>query len=465
MKFALGGALEGRALRKIEALAGKTVVLPCHINASDEVPTVEWSKKGLESSDDIIAFLYRDGCETHDEKNQAFLYRTNLFMDKLNSGNISLMISNVQLSDTGTYICTVRGKTSQEVATWELAVAVDDGVTLQCETDCSFPKPEIAFLDVEGNDISIEDPKTQVSDGCFTVSRRLTLQTHSKRITCRVWHPKKGPVKVTTTDNHYPAECTGSIIIAVAAASIVVCGLTVLICKKCGSCAGGLKTPLSRQSSDQSITCSSAEIPPQIIQVDNFKNATEEHQRITNDLKSKLHEKDEIIRQLTEQLNDLRSKQSPVVCQHGQPTLVSSPSKPSPDVSKPPTLPPQHVLHNNTPKPEASTSSSPLKTASLPLRKDLKPGAQRQSPAPLPLIQGSSYNYSSPALLMDFSSPSSPSAGAPPQSTVSRSQSLSESRSRPNGARRERRHTTLIPVSNRYGVLGDLPEDFEPLLH
>ncbi|XP_070849865.1 butyrophilin subfamily 1 member A1-like [Chaetodon trifascialis] len=200
--FCAGGALGGSASGRIEAFAGETVVLPCRINASDEVPTVEWSKKGQKP---IIAFLYRHGCETYDMKDQVFWYRTNLFMDKLNSGNISLMISNVQPSDTGTYVCTVRSRTSQEVATWELVVAVDGGVTLQCEAGCWFPEPMIDFLDIEENHISAEDQKThQVSEGCFTVSRRLTLQTHTERITCRVQHPKMSQVK--DTDIHIPGN-------------------------------------------------------------------------------------------------------------------------------------------------------------------------------------------------------------------------------------------------------------------
>ncbi|XP_070849556.1 uncharacterized protein [Chaetodon trifascialis] len=258
-------------------------------------------------------------------------------------------------------------------------------------------------------------------------------------------------------------SCAGDIIIA-AVVSIVVCALCGLLafkCKKCGSCAGGPKLSLSRQSSGQSTSCSSA-TSPQITQDDNFKNATAEHLRKTNELESTIREKVEIIRQLTEELKDLRAKQNPVVCQHGQPTIVSSPSKPSPDVSKPPTLPPQHVLHNNTPKPEASTSSSPPKPASFPQR---KPGVPRPSPAMHPLIQGSSYNHSSPALL-NFSSspPSSPSAGVLPQGTVARSLSLSESRPRLNSGRPQRRHTTTIQVNNRFSILGDLPEDSEPLL-
>jgi len=81
---------------------GETVILPCSTPLSNDVPAVEWSKKGL--SPEVI-FLYRDGCETFEMKNKDFQYRTNLIMNELKNGNISLRISNLKLSDSGTYQC------------------------------------------------------------------------------------------------------------------------------------------------------------------------------------------------------------------------------------------------------------------------------------------------------------------------------------------------------------------------
>uniref|UniRef100_A0A8C2XDE2 Ig-like domain-containing protein n=1 Tax=Cyclopterus lumpus TaxID=8103 RepID=A0A8C2XDE2_CYCLU len=86
------------------ALAGGDVTLPCSfsIKASDDFPTVEWSKEGLKPN---VVFLYRNGGETPEMKNPAFRYRTSLIVKELNNGNISLRISNVQLSDAGRYQC------------------------------------------------------------------------------------------------------------------------------------------------------------------------------------------------------------------------------------------------------------------------------------------------------------------------------------------------------------------------
>lgn len=56
------------------------------------------------------------------------------------------------------------------------------GVTLQCEANCWLPKPEIKFLDDQGNIITADDPKRdQEPSGCHTVKQTLTLQDAPKR--------------------------------------------------------------------------------------------------------------------------------------------------------------------------------------------------------------------------------------------------------------------------------------------
>lgn len=98
---------------KVQALAGETVVLPCQTSA-DDLPAIEWSKEGLAPKRIILA--YRNGRDVHGEKNELFHYRTSLIMDKLKDGNISLRISDVQLSDAGKYTCkTIRNQVAKEV--------------------------------------------------------------------------------------------------------------------------------------------------------------------------------------------------------------------------------------------------------------------------------------------------------------------------------------------------------------
>ncbi|XP_005951115.1 butyrophilin subfamily 3 member A2 isoform X2 [Haplochromis burtoni] len=191
-----GTAASANNVPKIVASAGETVLLPCSTTASDNVPTVEWSREGLPPD---IAFLYRDGCETFEMKNPVFQYRTNLIRDKLHHGNLSMVMSNVQRNDSGKYQCAIVRNPKTVIARVELFVGavseptlsivpdVGGGLTLQCEARCWFPEPTIRFLDAQGNEISAEDPKRdKESLGCFTVKRRVTLQTATNRVTCRV---------------------------------------------------------------------------------------------------------------------------------------------------------------------------------------------------------------------------------------------------------------------------------------
>ncbi|TMS02492.1 Butyrophilin subfamily 1 member A1, partial [Larimichthys crocea] len=117
---------------KVLAFAGGDVILPCSFNITDnnDFPTVEWSKEGLRPS---VVFLYRDGCEIHEMKNPAFEYRTSFINKELQNGNISLRISNVQLSDAGKYKCMRLWKNApRDITTVELVV-------VDCMRPCFLP--------------------------------------------------------------------------------------------------------------------------------------------------------------------------------------------------------------------------------------------------------------------------------------------------------------------------------------
>ncbi|XP_078132135.1 uncharacterized protein LOC144534208 [Sander vitreus] len=442
---------------KIWTFAGQSVILPCNISVSvnDDIPSVEWSKEGLKPN---IAFLYRDGCETFSEKNLVFDYRTNLIMDELKNGNLSLRISPLQLSDAGNYTCkTIRGR-PREIVTVELSVGAasepklsrvsvaGDGVTLQCEANCWFPRPEITLHDVQGNVIRAEDTKTHLDSrmGCFTATRRATVQT-ANRVTCRVHQPEMNEERVT--EINIPDECirscTQNTIIAVTVTTILCglssCALTALLCKRCGHSVG-------RHEMHKSPTCSNVEGHNL---GDRVGNASTEH------VMSNLHDKKEI-RRLTEELNHLRSKQC-VACQHGQPTVDSSPSKSSTDVSKPTVPDPNQSPQSNSPKAATSTNGNRPK----PGKKDSKPAISIHIPASSPEIQRSSPNHGSPAPLTG----SAASLGFPSDAThVGRSMSMSDSRPRPNSAKIQRRYSTSV-LSNRFSPLENLSEeDVEPLL-
>ncbi|XP_070849849.1 butyrophilin subfamily 3 member A2-like [Chaetodon trifascialis] len=317
------------------AFAGEDVILPCsyNITGSDDFPTVEWSKDGLQPN---VIFLYRDGCETHEMKNPSFQYRTSFISQELKNRNISLRISNVQLSDAGTYQCMRLWKNApRDITTVELVVgavsepklsvvsAESAGVTLQCEVDCWLPEPEIKFLDDQGNDILAHDPKRrQHASGCYTVTRRVTLQDATSSVACRVQQPQINQTRNT------------EILIPV----------------------GGEKGSLTRQSSDESTLSSAYDDNPllQSIRIDRpdsaGSNTIERLTREVADLKSKLHQKQMIILQLQ---SDNRSPLSPAV---GQPPMVCNPA--------------------------ASTNSRPPEPENLPQRQGSKPATSRRHSNP-----------------------------------------------------------------------------------
>ncbi|XP_061566148.1 butyrophilin-like protein 2 [Cololabis saira] len=173
------------------------------IPPSQDLPTVEWSREGVSPN---TVFVYRDGCETLEAKNPDFRYRTSLIMNELPNGNLSLRVSNLQLSDKGTYWCKiVRGQQPEVLAKLELDVvavsepkltAVPDVtgyLTVQCGVEGWLAEPEITFLDDQGNDIHAEKPERTAPN----ISRKAKIQTATNRSGFPVlpWPPRAPPFK------------------------------------------------------------------------------------------------------------------------------------------------------------------------------------------------------------------------------------------------------------------------------
>lgn len=86
------------------ARAGDDVILPCHLEPAYDVSTktLEWTRSSL---DPRFVYVSRASQELEKLKNPSFKGRTSLFVDELKYGNISLKISKVKFTDTGTYKC------------------------------------------------------------------------------------------------------------------------------------------------------------------------------------------------------------------------------------------------------------------------------------------------------------------------------------------------------------------------
>uniref|UniRef100_A0A4W6BXH4 Ig-like domain-containing protein n=1 Tax=Lates calcarifer TaxID=8187 RepID=A0A4W6BXH4_LATCA len=192
----------------IVGIIGGDIILPCHLEPPADVTglTVEWARSDLNPR---FVHLRRDGVELLLDQNSLYTGRTSLSSNKLKTGDISLKLSNVKISDAGTYKCLVP-KFGAESA-FEVVVGavsspdveistLSNAVVLDCKSKGWYPEPEVLWLDGEGNLLSAGPTETvRGPDDLYTVSSRVTVEKrHSNSFTCRVQQNKTNQ----TTETH-----------------------------------------------------------------------------------------------------------------------------------------------------------------------------------------------------------------------------------------------------------------------
>ncbi|XP_063757158.1 butyrophilin subfamily 3 member A2-like isoform X2 [Eleginops maclovinus] len=187
----------------IVAHLGSDIILACYLVPAVNVAdlTLEWTRPDM---DPRFVHVMRLGQEMVDKKHKLFEGRTSMFTDELKNGNISLKLSNVQLSDQGKYRCFIpelnqqafvelvcaSGPASPPVISISGVDGQTGGVVLQCESAGWYPEPEVLWLDAEEKLLSAGPPETvRGPDDLYTVSSRVTVEKrHSNSFTCRVQH-------------------------------------------------------------------------------------------------------------------------------------------------------------------------------------------------------------------------------------------------------------------------------------
>ncbi|XP_076019234.1 hemicentin-1-like isoform X10 [Genypterus blacodes] len=188
------------ASQPIAAALGDDIILPCHLEPpADAFGTiVEWTRPDLRSE---VIHIWRNGLELLDHQIPAYRGRTSLFREELKHGNVSLKLSNVKLSDEGTYRCfvsTVHRRCYSELTVGSASSPVikiskpNDAVMLECESAGWYPEPEVRWLDAEGNIVSAGPTETlRGPDGLYNVSSSVTVDNkHSNTFTCKLQENK-----------------------------------------------------------------------------------------------------------------------------------------------------------------------------------------------------------------------------------------------------------------------------------
>ncbi|XP_070849834.1 butyrophilin subfamily 2 member A1-like [Chaetodon trifascialis] len=185
--------------QQVMVMVGEDIVLPCQLEPPvDAVSmTMEWGRVDL---DPRFVYVWDGGQELLDGQNEAYRGRASLSINKLKHGDLSLTLSEVNVSDNGTYRCYIPTWHKEYVV--ELVVGAvaspgisfagihqdSSGVVLDCTSEGWYPQPELSWLDSEGNVLPAGPTETvRGPDGLYTVSSRVTVdKTHNNTFTCRV---------------------------------------------------------------------------------------------------------------------------------------------------------------------------------------------------------------------------------------------------------------------------------------
>lgn len=89
----------------VESIEGDSIILPCthkRITHEGKPLTVHWRHNDTRNVYDII-----HGRNSVKEQHPAYNNRAEVLHERLEKGHIELKLTNLQLSDTGTYLCFV----------------------------------------------------------------------------------------------------------------------------------------------------------------------------------------------------------------------------------------------------------------------------------------------------------------------------------------------------------------------
>ncbi|XP_056306064.1 butyrophilin-like protein 3 [Danio aesculapii] len=224
------------------AFAGEDVLLPCSVKPNISVVDmrVEWFRLDQEYS----VHLYEDHVDRNTEQILSYRGRTELNHQLLQTGNASLRLSAVQVSDEGRYKCFIQSNSGSDDATVNVSVeavgsppviTVDGfdrsgGLHLQCESEGWNPEPDLEWLDSEGVRLSPETTETHRNTDGFSVKHTVTVHQRDGKIHCRVrvrHHVLE--TLISSTSNMFASWRTSVIVISVFSVLSVIAGILIAV--------------------------------------------------------------------------------------------------------------------------------------------------------------------------------------------------------------------------------------------
>ncbi|XP_062301225.1 uncharacterized protein LOC134006149 isoform X2 [Scomber scombrus] len=110
--------------------SGDDVTLHCQSPRDEDIRSLQWIRPDLKTETDGYVFFFRDNQTYEDYQHPSFHGRVQLMDPQMKNGNVSVILKNVNINDTGTYECRVSvSNTKPDLMNIIILTVTDSGQT------------------------------------------------------------------------------------------------------------------------------------------------------------------------------------------------------------------------------------------------------------------------------------------------------------------------------------------------
>uniref|UniRef100_A0A3Q1FFT3 Ig-like domain-containing protein n=1 Tax=Acanthochromis polyacanthus TaxID=80966 RepID=A0A3Q1FFT3_9TELE len=153
--------LSSSAQELITAERGQDVILPCKAPKNIIIKAVEWRRPGLDP--DHVLF-YRDGHLDLDNQHPSYQNRVDLQDKEMKDGDVSLILKNVTMEDTGKYECRVFEEGNKDPISIDLVVLEPGEFVLRVQFVSLMKLKDVADETLEKTDDLTDVQTPDISD-------------------------------------------------------------------------------------------------------------------------------------------------------------------------------------------------------------------------------------------------------------------------------------------------------------